>query len=53
MQTQMGCAAALVSIPLRYMHTQFEVININDVENIIKLLTEFCLSIDDKIDLIQ
>jgi tetrahedral aminopeptidase len=52
MQVIMGCATALVSIPLRYMHTQYEVICTDDVENVIKLLTELCLRIDEKTDLI-
>lgn len=52
MQKIMGCATALVSIPLRYMHTQFETIQLDDVENTIKLLTKLCLTIDETIDLI-
>ena len=36
-----GCAAATVSIPLRYMHTPVEVIDITDVENTARLLAEY------------
>lgn len=52
MQTIMGCAAGLISIPLRYMHTQYEVMCMTDVENTIKLLTELCLRIDANLNLI-
>lgn len=52
MQVIMGCATALVSIPMRYMHTQYEVICTDDVENSIKLLTELCLTIDKNTDFI-
>ncbi len=40
-----GIACGLVSIPLRYMHTPSEMVNLKDVENSIKLLTAFCLSL--------
>ncbi len=35
-----GAAAGLVSIPLRYMHSPVETLSLNDVEQIITLLTE-------------
>ena len=36
-----GCAAATVSVPLRYMHTPVEVIDISDVEQTAALLAAF------------
>lgn len=41
-----GVATGLVSIPLRYMHTPSEVIDLEDAENCIKLLVEFALSLE-------
>lgn len=38
-----GVAAALVSLPLKYMHSPVETLKISDVENIIELLTKFIL----------
>ena len=42
-----GVAAALVSVPVRYLHTPVEIISLNDMENAIKLLTQFILSIKE------
>ncbi len=36
-----GVATALVSLPIKYMHTPVETMLISDSENIVKLLTEF------------
>lgn len=36
-----GVPTAVVSIPLRYMHTPSEVVDLQDVENVVKLLTAF------------
>ena len=33
-----GKAAALVSVPLRYMHTPTEVLSLSDIEDAVKLL---------------
>lgn len=33
-----GVAAALVSVPLRYMHTPSEIVSVNDLEQTVKLL---------------
>lgn len=35
-----GCAAGCISIPTRYVHTQSETVDVDDVENCIKLLVE-------------
>jgi endoglucanase len=40
-----GVACGLVSIPLRYMHTPSEVVDLHDVENCVKLFVEFAKSI--------
>ncbi len=50
MQLISGGAVALVSVPIRYMHTQYETLDIKDVENTIKLLTKLCLNIDKNTD---
>lgn len=43
--TKSGVATGLVSIPLRYMHTPVELVSLKDLENTVKLLKEFILSI--------
>lgn len=43
-----GVATALIAIPLRYMHTSGEVLNLDDVENAIKLITAFILKLNGK-----
>ena len=35
-----GVASALISLPLRYMHTTVEMVHREDVENVIKLIYE-------------
>jgi endoglucanase len=40
-----GVACGLVSIPLRYMHTPSEVVDLQDVENCVRLFTSFAKSI--------
>jgi endoglucanase len=40
-----GVACGLVSIPLRYMHTPSEVVDLADVENCVKLFVAFAKSI--------
>lgn len=37
-----GAATGLVSVPLRYMHTPGEVMDLNDIENTARLLAAFC-----------
>ena len=41
----MGVASALISIPLKYMHTTVEMVHKNDIENTIKLMYEFLLQL--------
>ncbi|EIJ40095.1 peptidase family protein [Galbibacter orientalis DSM 19592] len=40
-----GVASALISLPLRYMHTTVETVHRDDVENVIKLIYESLLKI--------
>jgi len=40
-----GVASALISLPLRYMHTTVEMVHKDDVENVIKLIYETLLNI--------
>lgn len=42
-----GVASALISLPLRYMHTTVEMVHKNDVENVIKLIYETLLNIKE------
>ncbi|WP_034058131.1 M42 family metallopeptidase [Lacinutrix jangbogonensis] len=42
-----GVASALISLPLRYMHTTVETVHRDDVENVIKLIYETLLKIED------
>lgn len=42
-----GVASALISLPLRYMHTTVEMVHRDDVENVIKLIYETLLRIED------
>ena len=40
-----GVASALISLPLRYMHTTVEMVQREDVENVIRLIYETLLTI--------
>ena len=42
-----GVASALISLPLKYMHTTVETAAISDVENVISLIYETVLKIED------
>lgn len=42
-----GVASALISLPLRYMHTTVEMVHREDVENVIRLIYESVLNITD------
>jgi endoglucanase len=43
--TRSGIATGLVAIPLRYMHTPCETMDLIDIENTVKLLEGFALSL--------
>jgi endoglucanase len=45
-----GKAAALVSVPLRYMHTPTEVLALSDIEDAVTILSRFILDLDPKTD---
>lgn len=42
-----GVASALISLPLRYMHTTVEMVHRDDVENVIRLIYQSVLEIKD------
>ena len=42
-----GVASALISLPLRYMHTTVETVHKDDVENVIRLIYETLLTIQE------
>ncbi|MBX0292038.1 M42 family metallopeptidase [Hymenobacter sp. HSC-4F20] len=42
-----GVASALISLPLKYMHTTVETVHKDDVENVIRLIYETLLRIED------
>jgi putative aminopeptidase FrvX len=46
-----GCPSALISIPLRYMHTTVEMLHKSDIENTIKLMYETLLTITPRTNL--
>lgn len=41
-----GVATGLISVPLRYMHTPSEIVDLDDVEACVKLLVEFALDLE-------
>ena len=47
-----GMATALISVPNRYMHSPCELVHVDDLENISKLIAHTCASIDDSTDFI-
>ena len=46
-----GCPSALISIPLRYMHTTVEMLHKDDIENTIRLMYHALLDITPKTNL--
>ena len=47
-----GVASALISLPLRYMHTTVEMVHKDDVENVIQMIYETLLTIHPNKDLV-
>ena len=41
--SQSGVATGLISIPNRYMHSGVEMVSFDDLDNISKLLANFCM----------
>ena len=41
-----GVASALISLPLKYMHTTVETVHKDDVENVIRLMYEFVIQLE-------
>ena len=50
--TRSGVAAALVSIPNRYMHTPVEIVSLSDLESAAKLIAETVALIDRRVSFI-
>lgn len=42
--TALGTATAVLSVPLKYMHTAVETVDISDIENVCKIACEFACS---------
>ena len=49
--SQAGLATGLVSVPLRYMHSPVETVDLRDVEGAVELLVAFAASLDSDVDL--
>ncbi len=47
-----GVAAGLISVPLRYMHTPNEIMDLDDIENAAKLMAGFCERVTAEMDFI-
>ena len=45
-----GVAVGLVSVPLRYMHTPNEIVNLNDIESAARLMAGFCERVTAEMD---
>jgi len=46
-----GIPAGLVSIPLRYMHSPVEMVDLADVESVVELVAGFAAALDPELDL--
>jgi endoglucanase len=51
--SRLGIATGLVSIPLRYMHTPVEVVHLEDVENVVRLLVAFARRLEPGISFVR
>jgi putative aminopeptidase FrvX len=49
--TRSGAATALLEVPLRYMHTPCEVLDLEDVDGCARLLADFCEQLQPGVDL--
>src|SRR5438105_7269750 len=49
--SRIGVATGLVSIPLRYMHTPIEVVDLDDVEAVVRLLVAFARRLEPGLSL--
>lgn len=45
-----GMATGLIGVPLRYMHTPSEVMNLDDIENAARLMAGFCERVTPEMD---
>ena len=45
-----GVASALISLPLKYMHTTVETVHLEDMENVIRLMYAFVLGLESGYD---
>jgi putative aminopeptidase FrvX len=43
--SNIGVASALISLPLKYMHTTVETVHRDDVDNVIRLMYEFLVQL--------
>ena len=50
--TREGIPSALVSLPLRYMHSVIEMADLDDIERVIGLLTAFAESVKEEDDFV-
>ncbi len=48
-----GVATALISVPLRYMHTPVEVLDLDDLQRTVQLLAAFCRADHDASHLVS
>src|SRR5690606_7645464 len=45
-----GVASALISLPLKYMHTTVETVHLEDMENVIRLMYAFVVGLESGYD---